>query len=162
MIDILLTGERRIENKDIQEIIRENGYIYAAAAYLMLMRFSKHSSFVDEDEVRLYHDSASKKSTLRLIDSMASDLEPELLKNLRKNFLNLIKQFHLEEEKFCVTKSGIRSYRELYLGEIWGSGTIPEIVLGPMCIQNRNELQRFLKANGLEGTKVSISKVPIR
>ena len=43
-----------------------------------------------------------------------------------------------------------------------GSGTIPEIILGPMCIQNRKELKYFLKANGLEGTKISVSSVPIR
>lgn len=47
-------------------------------------------------------------------------------------------------------------------GKIWGSGTITEIMLGPMCIQNRNELKHFLKANGLVGTKVSVSSVPIR
>ena len=61
-----------------------------------------------------------------------------------------------------MTKAGIRSYKNLCLDEIWGSGVIPEIIIGPQCVQNRNELQRFLKANGLEGTKVSISKVPIR
>lgn len=59
-------------------------------------------------------------------------------------------------------KSGIRGYKDLCLEEIWGSGTIVEIILGPMCRQNCNELRRFLKANGLEGTKVSTSKVPIR
>ncbi|HMM32164.1 MAG TPA: DUF2971 domain-containing protein [Clostridia bacterium] len=151
-----------IESNDIKEIIRKNGYMYAASACIQLMKFSKNSLFVDEDEVRLYHDSTSIKGSLRLIDLMASNIEPELHKNLKKHFLDLVKQLHLEEERFCMTKSGIRSYRELYLEEIWGSGTIPEIILGPMCIQNRNELRRFLKANGLEGTKISVSKVPIR
>jgi len=147
---------------DIQEIIRKNGYTYVASACIQLMQFSKNSSFVDEDEIRLYHDATSIKGTLNLIDMMALDLEPELHKNLKKNFGELVKQLHLGDEKFCMTKSGIRSYRELYLEKVWGSGTIPEIILGPMCIQNRNELSDFLKANGLEGTKVSASKVPIR
>lgn len=152
----------QIESNGIQEIIRKNGYVYAVSACIKLMQFSKNSSFVDEDEIRLYHDAASIKDTLHLIDLMALDIEPELHKNLKKNFGELVKQLHLGEEKFCMTKSGIRSYRELYLEEVWGSGTIPEIILGPMCIQSRNELRYFLKANGLEGTKVSASKVPIR
>lgn len=162
IINILLNGKDRMEYNDIQEIIRKSGYIYAASACKQLMQFSKNSSFVDEDEIRLYHDNISIKSTLRLIDSMAIDLGPELYKNTKKNFKDLTNQLHLGEEKFCMTRSGIRSYKELYLEEVWGSGTIPEIILGPMCIQNRNELSIFLNANGLEGTKITVSKVPIR
>lgn len=41
-------------------------------------------------------------------------------------------------------------------------GAIPEIILELMCIQNKRELKHFLKANGPEGTKVSVSSVPIR
>lgn len=40
-------------------------------------------------------------------------------------------------KKFCLTRSGIRSYKELCLKEVWGAGVIPEIILGPMCIQKR-------------------------
>ena len=157
-----LSKKRPIEKGDITGIIQENGYIYAAVAYMRLMKFSKNSSFMDEDEVRLYHDSTSIKDTLNLIDQVASSLEPELQKNLKKNFMEFVKQLHLREERFFMAKSGIRSYKELCLEEVWGSGAIPEIVLGPLCIQNRNELKRFLKANGLEGTKISVSQVPIR
>ena len=55
---------------------------------------------------------------------------------------------------------GIRGYKNLYLGEVWGSGTIPEIILGPTCVQNSNELKRFLKANGLEDTVFALGYFP--
>lgn len=158
----LLIKNSEIDSREIKEFIRKNGYVYAASACILLMRFSKDSSFVDEDEVRLYHDAISIKDTLHIIELLSSHIDPELYKNLKKHFAELLKQLHLSEEKFCITKSGIRSYRELCLEAVWGSGVIPEIILGPLCIQNRNELCRFLKANGLEGTKVSVSKVPIR
>jgi len=162
LINLLLDKKEQTENNNIQEIIQKNGFLCAATACRRLMQFSKNSSFVDEDEIRLYHDAASIKGTLRLINLMGLSIKPELHNNLKKNFKELVRQLHLRDEKFCMTKSGIRSYKELYLEEVWGSGTIPEIILGPMCIQNRNELSHFLKANGLEGTKISVSNVPIR
>lgn len=61
-----------------------------------------------------------------------------------------------------MSSKGIWGYKELCLDAVRGSGTIPEIILGPMCIQNQKELKHFLKANGLEGTKISVSSVPIR
>jgi hypothetical protein len=162
IFNVLLTKKEQMEKNNIQETIGKNGYMYAVAVYKQLIKFSKNNSFVDEDEVRLYYDATSIKSTLDLIDVLLLRIEPELNMNLKKNLVELTKQLHLVEENFSITKSGIRSYRELCLEAVWGSGTIPEIILGPMCIQNRNELSRFLSANGLEGTKVSVSKVPIR
>lgn len=150
------------KEKEVQERIHKNGYSLAASVCMLVMKFVKNSSFVDEDEIRFYHDGASIKTTLQLVDSMASDLPVKLYGNLKRNLLSVMKELHLKEENFCLMRSGIRSYKNLCLEPIWGSGTIPEIVLGPMCTQNRNELRRFLKANGLEGTKVSVSEVPIR
>lgn len=151
-----------LEKKDIMKFIKKNGYVSAISVYRQLSKFTKTDSFVDEDEVRLYHDTASIKSTLHLIDSMESSMDATLYHNLRKNFNDVTKNLRLDKEQFGMMKSGIRGYKELCLEEVWGSGTITEIVLGPMCVQNSNELRRFLKSNGLEGTKVSISKVPIR
>lgn len=157
-----LSKQKGIDSDNIQEIIRKGGYTYAASAYTLLARFAKDNSFVDEDEVRLYHETASINQTLHLIDSMSSSIGQKLYTNLIKNFNEFVSQLHLDEEKFCMTTRGIRSYKELCFEQVWGSGTIPEIVLGPMCMQNKNELRHFLKASGLEGTKVSVSKVPIR
>lgn len=97
-----------------------------------------------------------------MIDSGKGQIEEKVYQNLRKNFLELVDSLNIRNEDFAMTRSGIRGYHNLCLSEIWGSGVIPEIVLGPMCVQNKNELQRFLKSNGLEGTKVTISSVPIR
>lgn len=157
-----LTRQEAIESNDISEIIRNSGHVYAASAYIQSARFAKNNSFMDEDEVRLYHDTASINGTLRLIELLKANLEKELYKNIRNNFKDFVRQLQLDEEKFCMSARGIRSYKNLCLEEVWGSGTIPEIILGPMCVQNKNELKRFLRANGLEGTKVLVSEVPIR
>lgn len=150
------------EGIDIKESLKRNGYIYAATIYSRLKKFSKNNSFVDEGEVRLYHDALSIKETLHLIDLMATDFDQELHTNIKNNFENFVESLHIIDENFCITQNGIRSYKNLNLEEVWGSGTIPEIILGPMCVQNKKELRRFLKANGLEGTKVTDSIVPIR
>ena len=143
--------------------MEKNGCAYAVSIYRQIAKFAKDCSFIDEDEIRLYHESLSIKETVRLIDSMASVLEVELYKNTRKNFLELVKQLNIETEQFYISsKGGIRGYKDFCLEEVWGSGVIPEIILGPMCMQNRNEIKRFLKQNGLEGTNVSVSTVPIR
>lgn len=152
-----------LEESDIcKEIIEKQCYLYAATVYKQLKIFLKNSSFVDEDEIRLYHDATSIKETLDLIELMSPDIDKKMYQNIKKHFEDLVEQLHLGKENFLLTKKGIRSYCELCLDKVWGSGTITEIILGPMCIQNKMELRKFLKANGLEGTKVSISKVPIR
>lgn len=148
--------------KDIKETIEQSGYMFMGSACRNLMKFAKTQAFLDEDEFRIYFDPKNIKETLGLIDSGKGQIEEELYQNLRKNFLALVHKLGIEKEDFAMTKSGIRGYHKLCLDEIWGSGTIPEIVLGPMCVQNKRELQRFLKCNGLEGTKVTISSVPIR
>ena len=152
-----ITGE-----KDIKKTIEQNGYLIMGATCRNIMKFAKTQAFFDEDEFRIYFESNTVKETLHLIDSGKGSIRTELLTNIRKNFLELVENLGLEKEDFVITKTGIRGYRSLCFDEIWGSGVIPEIVLGPMCVQNKRELQRFLKQNGLEGTKVTVSSVPIR
>lgn len=82
--------DKKIEN--IVELIRENGHVYAASVCSRLVKFSKNNSFVDEDEVRLYHNSTSIKGTFHLIELMGSDIEEELCKNMKKNLKKLIEQ----------------------------------------------------------------------
>jgi len=145
-----------------KEIIHSNAYVYAAAIFQQLARFSKMDSFVDEDEVRLYHDAGSIKSALRFIDLMQVSIGNDSCRDLKIQLEDVIKSWKLDKEQFCMTQRGIRGYKELCLEAIWGSGTVCEIILGPLCRQNRHELKRFLKANGLEGTEVVASTVPIR
>lgn len=144
------------------KIIDLSGFVYMASVYLTTMKFAKSSSFIDEDEIRLYHETESIRDTARLIRSMSGDLSRKITTDLVERFNKLIEITQIKEEHFMMTRSGIRGYHNLCLGEIWGSGVIPEIILGPMCVQNRKELERFLRSNGLGDTKISASKVPIR
>lgn len=148
--------------ESIEETISKSGYLFMGSIYSNIMKFAKTNAFVDEDEFRIYFDSKNISSTLSLIDSGKGQINDELYKNIRKNFVDLVDTLELGKENFAITRSGIRGYHKLCLDKIWGSGVVPEIVLGPMCVQNKNELQRFLKCNGLEGTKITISSVPIR
>ena len=147
--------------KDFKKTIEQRGYLFMGAACRNVMKFAKTQAFFDEDEFRIYFDPDNIKETLHLIDSGKGQIEEELFNNIRKNFLELVDSLGIKKEDFAITKSGIRGYHSLCFDEIWGSGVIPEIVLAPMCVQNKRELQRFLKQNGLEGTKVTISSVPI-
>ena len=74
----------------------------------------------------------------------------------------MIETMDIQEKKYSVFSTGIRSYYNLCLKEVWGEGLIPEIILGPMCTQDRKELRAFLNASGLRGTRIIESKVPIR
>lgn len=48
------------------------------------------------------------------------------------------------------------------LQNIWSSKLIPQVILGPKCIQDNEELQGFLKYHGLTGTKIVKSEIPLR
>lgn len=147
---------------DLTTVIDKGGFVYLVAVYQSVMKFAKNSSFIDEDEIRLYHETESVADTLRIIRSTKKDLKEFQEIDYENEFNKLVDEIKIREENFMMTKNGIRSFRNLCLDSIWGSGVIPEIILGPMCVQNRKELERFLRSNGLGDTKVSVSKVPIR
>ena len=144
------------------DIIDKGGFVYMLAVYQNVMKFAKNGSFIDEDEIRLYHEAESVADTLKMIKSTEDDLEKPAGIDYESAFNELVDKLKIREENFMMTKNGIRSFRNLCLNEIWGSGVIPEIILGPMCVQNRKELERFLRCNGLGDTKISVSKVPLR
>lgn len=128
-----------------------------------LNSFVKKEAFIDENEVRLLHDSRSINDTKQVINQIKNGIDSALFKNLSKHFDELIKILHLDEVKYFYSQErGIRSYKELCLSDVWGSGVIPEIIVGPMCRQDITELKKFLKANGLQETKIIKSKVSIR
>lgn len=154
--------QERTGETDFEKTIERSGYMFMGAACRNVMKFAKTQAFFEEDEFRMYFDPSNIKATLRLIDGGKEELEEILYKNIRRNFCNLVDSLGIKREDFAMTKSGIRGYHNLCLDEIWGSGVVPEIIMGPMCVQNKRELQRFLKSNGLEGTKVIESTVPIR
>lgn len=149
-------------NIDVINDLKNNGYIYAAVICKRLGKFVKDLAYIDEDEVRVYHDIASVKDTIRLIKLFGKNIDKQTYSKVTESFYRFMESIKIKEQNFYISKNGIRSYKKLCLEAIWGSGVIPEIILGPMCVQNITELKYFLKANGLEKTKVSISQIPIR
>ena len=150
-------------NRELKvSLIKNNAIAQCAAIYLSERIFTKNSSFIDEDEVRMYFQENTITESLSLLDSMKEDLPELLYKNTRKSFLEMIDKYNLSKSDFYVSKYGIRSFVNLVLSEIWGSGLITEIILGPLCLQNKRELKKFINQYGLKGTKISVSNVPIR
>ena len=147
---------------DPKTIVEKAGYVYLGAVYQKIMKFVKNGSFVDEDEIRIYYETETIPNILSIIDSMTKDVDEDSKNEIRMRYTALVDLMQIQEERFMMTGSGIRSYHELCLDDIWGSGVIPEIILGSMCTQNRKDLERFLTYNGLKDTKVRISKIPIR
>lgn len=147
---------------DILGIIKENAYVYASAIFLNTRVFVKNSFFVDEDEVRLYHIENEEKEILKLINGMKNDIPSGILSNIKAIFLKMVEDYNLDKYEYYISKYGIRGYIDLSLDKIWGSGLISEIILGPMCVQNKKEFKKYLNKNGLKETKVFVSKVPIR
>ena len=50
--------------------------------------------------------------------------------------------------EFYVSKNGIRGYKNLCLKDVWGSGVIPERILGPMCQQNKKDFYMQMDYKG--------------
>lgn len=73
-----------------------------------------------------------------------------------------LKNPDIDQTYFAPIRGEIRSLHHLNLSEIWDSDLIPEIMLGPNCPQSVEELRAFLDANGLQNTKITESKIPLR
>lgn len=140
--------------------------IYYTTLATLKPRF-KHMGFASEGEHRIYLEDGQAESTSKYFKSII-DLpiinNKELIKNISKNILELASNVKVlkSDLRHGVFRDGIRSYYALYLEEIWSDTLINEIVLGPKCFQNKNELKSFLKQCGLLGTKISVSKIPLR
>lgn len=130
--------------------------------YYNIRNFVKMDAFMDEDEVRLFFRPDSIKSIASIINSFADSYPDKDFSKVGLEYRKMIDEMRLEGKYFAYFKNGIRSYRKLCLSEIWGNGLIPEIILGPMCTQDKKELRTFLDSCGLKGTKIVESKVPIR
>lgn len=84
------------------------------------------------------------------------------IKLIKYQYSDLLEYSNLEKTYFAPIRGEIRSLHHLNLSKIWDSDLIPEIMLGPNCPQSKDELRTFLDANGLQGTKITESKIPIR
>lgn len=151
------------EDTDIMTAIYNNNpHAIAVVVYTKVARFAKPQAFIDEHETRIFHDNADIKETQGVIKSTLKG-KREAYTLINNRFTELVDNLHLGEIQYYVSPNrGIRAYKELCLADVWDSATIPEVLIGPMCPQSKDELKAFLKANGLKGTKVYGSKVSIR
>ena len=132
--------------------------------YCMLRTRVKNGSFSDEYEQRIVFEFNKIKQTRMLFDrqKLIDNAQEQSMRLSVDSFEKFINSFDLETEGYYLSQYGIKSYRNLCFNEVWGSGVIPEVILGPLCRQNKDELKSFLESNGLYGVEISDSQVPLR
>ena len=130
----------------------------------MLLEFKteNYKSFIDEDEIRVYHDKQILEFFNKALNLIKDDNNELNLDVIKYNTKKMISEYNLETKNFYVSKYGIRSFINLSLEMLWDSNIITEIVLGPLCVQKHIELRKFLDYNGLKNVKISqvFSKEP--
>lgn len=149
---------------------RKIEHIYSTIYYTTLATLKplfKHIGFASEKENRIYLKDGEAEATARhMKDMMNSPVsnDRELFKNISNHIVELASKLNVlrKDIRHGVFKDGIRSYYALNLGAIWSDTLVPEVVLGPKCYQNKNELKSFMKSCELYRTKLSVSKIPIR
>lgn len=114
------------------------------------MNFAKNNYFADEHEFRLLFYPKTLSMKKDFLSMSRNIILPATLKPLHDKFHSLLRMSSIEQTHFSLFKNEIRSYHKLCLADIWDSELIPEITLGAMCRQNKQELSHFLKANGLK------------
>ncbi len=133
--------------------------------YSLLQMCTKQACFADEKEARCVFQQANVPMCKGLVEIVKNQLQAQNNKayeQLKRNVNNAIKKIGIENEGYYLSQYGIKSYRNLCFNEVWGSGVIPEVILGPLCRQDKDELESFLESNGLYGVEINKSKVPIR
>ena len=110
--------------------------------------------YIDLNETSFYHDSIQL-----LLENSKEELE-----EYHKEYEMQIHKHHLTEQnkKYALMRNGINSYLSLDLS-LLGDGMesiIKEVIIGPKCMQNSEELKNFCKANGFSVT-VKRSKIEI-
>lgn len=158
----LFEEQVRTYNEPFQKYIEQHGFIVLIIAYNKLMNFAKNSYFADEHEFRLLFYPKTLMMKKDFLSMSRDIIVPETFKPLHDKFQASLKNTAIEQTHFSVFKNEIRSFHKLCLAHVWDSELIPEITLGAMCRQNKQELSHFLKAQGLKSTKITISKIPIR
>lgn len=113
--------------------------IYLAMTLKNLSLTYKNPSFREEKEWRIIH----------------TPFEDEYTKDIKSDKM-------LSELKYRVSNDKIVTFYEYSLEKIFNNKLIPEIILGAKSNIDIPELELFLKANGLEGTKVLRSKSTYR
>jgi len=151
---------------------RDKGSASIAYTILLDLRpYFKNNCFCDEKEHRLilreepfdYSEYSSHRYNQYISEKENGNEFKEVINQFVKlyEFQQKLKILP-EQRKYGIIKNEIRSYYSLNLEKIWNSELIPEIVIGPKCLQNERELYSFLRDNGLKNTKIIRSAVPTR
>jgi len=127
----------------------------------------KHRGFSSEKEYRIYLKDGEAEARAKFMEDISGypfTENRELFNGLSRQIHDLASKMQVlsGDIRYGIFKGMIRSYYSLNLEMIWSDTLIPEIVLGPKCFQNKNEVKRFIKSCGLYKAKISVSKVPIR
>ena len=153
---------KREDAEMMETIYKYNPHVFAVNVYTAIARFAKPQAFIDEHETRIFHDNADIKETQEIIKNTLKG-NKRVYTFVNSRFEELVDNLHIREIKYYMSQNrGIRAYKELCLADVWDGASIPEVIIGPMCPQSKEELTAFLKANGLKGTKVYKSRVSIR
>lgn len=122
--------------------------LFLGISLSQLSRTFKNHSFSEEKEWRIIYTPIKFKKIRELNDEHDSS-----------NTTNLLS---ITDQKFRVSNEKIISFYELSLSSKFTSDLIPEIILGPKSQIDIPELELFIKANGLENTKIIRSKSTYR
>ncbi len=146
------------KNSDDEKIIRF-ALLALSNISFMLRCFSKTNHWQSENEVRLLFSSDRFLNQYNLLNRI---LQEDQFKSKLQEKKEIDKTVDMIlEQNYAFFGNSIKQYRKLFLGENMSS-MIPEIILGPMCQQNKNEFEMFLKHYGFTGTIVTESTIPIR
>lgn len=147
----------------LEDFLKKNGWILCVNTLNYIKNFIKKEGYSVEHESRLFYD----KQIFNRIQSFCKSAQGINYTAIIDNFdcLNreIIKKLKIENNvSYAVFHNQIRAYQSINLGNIWSSALIPEVILGPTCTQDIEELERFLKANGLMSTQIIKSTIPLR
>ena len=150
---------KRLQTKNTEEIVEiltKNVSSHFAALYLRILNFVKNDYWREEGEVRLLYDEQTYDDNSRLIDLINFDST-----KLKGEYLENHKNLGLDKIEFNLFSS-IRPCKRLSLESVWNSDLIPEIKIRTKSCQNKKDLEMFLRANGLDKTDVTESRIKIR
>ena len=118
------------------------------STYNMALLQNKSEIFLGEDETRFALCETFMESAL---NSFAIEYE-------RQNQIDLDEYgFGPNCKKFYFSKGLIKSRYSIALNDVWGDDLIDEVVIGPLCNQDKRELKDFLASCGLRNVVVSES-----
>lgn len=147
---------------NLTQFLKDNGWILCVNTLLFIKNFIKKEQFSVEKESRLFYDGLIM-NRIKLLLSSSNLNTTSLLTNFQ--YLNNIVETSTKLNSltsYNVFHNQIRAYQSMSLQNIWSSKLIPQVILGPKCVQDTDELQGFLKSHGLTDTRIAKSEIPLR